>query len=69
MTVTDSVLLQDGDNFLTPEQLDTVLRLFLPLQFGQEDVFVNNLAKKMDENSGGKIGFDAFVLGIKTSGD
>ena len=43
--------------------------MFLPLQFGQEDVFVNNLVKKMDENSDGKIGFDAFVHGIKTSGD
>ena len=54
---------------MTPAELDIVLRLFLPLQFGQEDMFVNNIVKTMDENNDGKIGFEAFVNGIKQSGD
>ena len=57
------------DGFLTPAELDIVLRLFLPLQFGQEDMFVSNIVKTMDENNDGKIGFQAFVNGIKNSGD
>jgi len=61
--------LQEVDGFLTPAELDIVLRLFLPLQFGQEDMFVSNIVKTMDENNDGKIGFQAFVNGIKNSGD
>ena len=61
--------MQEGDGFLTPAELDIVLRLFLPLQFGQEDMFVSNIVKTMDENNDGKIGFQAFVNGIKNSGD
>lgn len=61
--------MQEVDGFLTPAELDIVLRLFLPLQFGQEDMFVSNIVKTMDENNDGKIGFQAFVNGIKNSGD
>lgn len=60
---------KEVDGFLTPAELDIVLRLFLPLQFGQEDMFVSNIVKTMDENNDGKIGFQAFVNGIKNSGD
>ena len=60
---------QDNDSFLTTAELATVLRLFLPLQFGQEDQFVDSLVKKMDGNSDGKIGLETFVQGVKQSGD
>ena len=45
-----------------------VLRLFLPLDVGQEDEYVDTLIKKMDVNNDGKIGFDEFVRFIKETG-
>ena len=49
-------------------ELQVVLRLFLPMDAGQEDEYVDNLIKKMDVNNDGKIGFEEFVKFIKETG-
>eukprot|EP00092_Neocalanus_flemingeri_P004531 GFUD01004881.1.p1 GENE.GFUD01004881.1~~GFUD01004881.1.p1 ORF type:complete len:175 (+),score=47.85 GFUD01004881.1:107-631(+) len=59
---------QDSDGFITPIELHIVLRLFLPMEAGREDEYVDSLIKKMDINDDGKIGFEEFVRFIKETG-
>ena len=61
-------ILKDSDGYITPLELHVVLRLFLPLDNGQEDEYVDNLIKKMDVNNDDKIGFEEFVKFIKENG-
>ena len=61
-------IFKDSDGYITPMELHVVLRLFLPMDVGQEDDYVDNLIKKMDVNNDGKIGFDEFVKFIKETG-
>ena len=49
-------------------ELHIALRLFLPMEVGQEDEYVDNLINKMDVNNDGRIGFGEFVRFIKETG-